>query len=427
MKYSERILANGLKIIEVPSTDAESVVVDFFVKTGSRSETEKENGISHFLEHFLFKGTKKFPSAMAISELVDSIGGEMNANTGKEHTQYYIKSASKYLPVIFEVLTDMIQFPLLDKEELEREKGVIVEEINMYKDTPVAEIENILEGAMWPGDALGRDIAGTKESVVTFTREMFADYIHRHYQTANMILGVSGKYDSKDFNTLIEKYWSGYPKAPFHDWEKVKDEQTAPRVSIQHKDTQQAHMALGFKAFPYGDPRNSAVSVLAAILGGGMSSRLFSEVRERRGLAYYVRAMPGSYQDTGSFTVTSGVQVDKITEALQVILGELKKIKDVPVDEREILKAKEYIKGKTTLALEDNQVRLDWFLERAAFHKKIETPEEVFKRIDAVSAKDIAKVAMELFQNKSMTLAIIGPYKQDAQFKKIFDVENIVQ
>jgi predicted Zn-dependent peptidase len=422
MKYAKKFLSNGLTIIEVPSSDAESVVVDFFVKTGSRSETEKENGISHFLEHFLFKGTKKYPSALAISELVDAIGGEMNANTGKEHTQYYIKSASKHLPLIFEVLTDMIQFPLLDAEELEREKGVIVEEINMYKDTPVAEIENVLEGAMWPKDALGRDIAGTKENVVKFTGEMFRDYISRHYQATNMILGVSGKYSPKEFDALVKKYWSSHPKKSFHKWEKITDKQTEPRVKLEYKDTQQAHLALGFKSFPYGDKRNSAVSVLAAILGGGMSSRLFMEVRERRGLAYYVRAMPGSYQDTGSFTIGSGVQVDKIEEAVKVIFGELKKIKDVPVDEREMQKAKEYIKGKTTLALEDNQVRLDWFLERAAFYKTIETPGEVFKRLDAVTAADVKNVAEELFQNKNLTLAVIGPYKDEKQFKGLLDL-----
>ena len=422
MKYNRKILGNGLTMIEVPSHDAESVVVDFFVKTGSRSEKPKENGISHFLEHFLFKGTKKYPSAMAISEVVDAIGGEMNANTGKEHTQYYIKSASKHLPLIFEILTDMIQNPLLDKEEMEREKGVIVEEINMYKDMPMAEIDNVLERTMWPGDALGRDIAGTKQTVMSFTREMFADYIGRHYQTSNMILGISGKYNPKQLNQLVDKYWKPYPKKRFYGWEKVSDKQNRQRVKIDYKDTQQAHLALGFKGFAYGDQRNAAQSVLAAILGGGMSSRLFTEVREKRGLGYYVRSSPGAYQDTGSFTVSAGVQVDKITEALKIILIELKKVKEVLTGEKEILKAKEYIKGKSILALEDNQVRLDWFLERAAFYKKVETPEEIFKRIDAVTSPDIQKVSRDLFQNKKMTLAVIGPYKTDGQFKKILDL-----
>jgi predicted Zn-dependent peptidase len=422
VKHSKKVLLNGLTIIEVPSHDAESVVVDFFVKTGSRSETAKENGISHFLEHFLFKGTQKYPSAMAISEVVDAIGGEMNASTGKEHTQFYIKSASKHLPLIFEVLTDMVQNPLLDKAEMEREKGVIVEEINMYKDMPMAEIDNVLERAMWPHDALGRDIAGTKETVTSFTREMFADYIGRHYQTSNMILGISGKYNPAELNRLIEKYWKPYPKKRFYGWDKARDKQVKSRIKIDYKDTQQAHLALGFKGFAYGDKHGSAVSVLAAVLGGGMSSRLFTEVREKRGLGYYVRSSPGCYQDTGSFTVSAGVQVDKIYEAISVIAGELKKMKNVLVAEKEILKAKEYIKGKTVLALEDNQVRLDWFLERAAFLKKIETPDEVFKRIDAVTPADIQKAARDLFQNKKMTLAVIGPYKSEIKFKKVLEI-----
>lgn len=422
MKFTKKILSNGLTVLEVPSSDANSVVVDFFVKTGSRSETEKENGISHFLEHFLFKGTKKYPSALAISSLIDSIGGEMNANTGKEHTQFYIKASSEHLELIFEVLTDMIQNPLFDPEELEREKGVIVEEINMYKDTPMYEIENVLEGEMWPKTELGRDIAGTKETVTKFTREMFLDYINRHYQTPNMILGVSGKYNQAKLNSLIQKHWAKYPKRKFHKWNKVQDGQTQPRIKLEFKETEQAHLSLGFKGFKYGDKRNVVQSVLSAVLGGGMSSRLFIEVRERRGLAYYVRASGSSYQDTGSFNVGSGVQVSKIEEAITVILSELKKIKDIQVPAEEIKKAKEYIKGKTILALEDNQVRLDWFLDRAAFHKKINTPEEAFKKIDAVTAKDIQKVANDLFKMSKMTLAIIGPYKDKDKFKKLLHV-----
>ncbi len=419
MKYYKKILPNGLTVIEVPSHDAESVVVDFFVKTGSRSETAKENGISHFLEHFLFKGSKKHPSALAISSLIDSIGGEMNANTGKEHTQFYIKAASQHLTLIFEVLTDMIQNPLLDSAELEREKGVIVEEINMYKDAPMYEIENILENTMWPKDVLGRDIAGTKDTVTKFDRLMFADYINRHYQTPNMILGVSGKYEPKKLNQLIAKYWLKHPKKSFGGWQKAKDKQSSPRLKVQFKQTEQAHLSLGFKGFAYGDKRNAAQSVLAAVLGGGMSSRLFIEVREKRGLAYYIRSSPSNYQDTGLFNIGSGVQVGKIEEAIKVILAELGKIKNGVVAEQELQKAKEYIKGKSTLALEDNQVRLDWFLERQAFYPEVLTPTEVFKKIDAVTSADIQKAARDLFKSSQMTLAVIGPYKDGSKFKKI--------
>ncbi len=419
MKYFLEKLANGLTILKVPSNDAESVVVDFFIKTGSRSESARENGIAHFLEHFLFKGTKNHPSAMAISEIVDAIGGEMNANTGKEHTQYYIKATSTKLELIFEVLTDMLQNPLLDEVELEKEKGVIVEEINMYKDSPMYEIENVLENTMWPNDPLGRDIAGSKETVTKFNKRMFQDYMERHYQTPNMILGISGKYDEKLIKKLISKYWANVPKKRFHNWMPAKDTQNQPRLNIQFKETEQAHLAIGFKGFAYGDKRNTSAQVLAAILGGGMSSRLFTEVREKRGLAYYVRSHPGSFQDTGLFQVNSGVQVGKIQEAIKVILSELELIGREPVAEKDLLKAKEYLKGKTTLALEDNQVRLDWYLDQVAFLKNIKSPMDAFAKIDKVSVKDIQAVAKELFNKKKMTLAVIGPYKSDKLFKDL--------
>jgi predicted Zn-dependent peptidase len=422
MKHLKKVLANGLTVIEIPSHDAESVVVDFFVRTGARSETAKENGISHFLEHFLFKGTKKYPTTMAITELVDGIGGEMNANTGKEHTQYFIKAKSTYLPLIFQVLTDMIQNPLLDAEELEREKGVIVEEINMYKDTPMAEIDNVLEGLMWPKSELGRDIAGTKATVTKFTRAMFQDYLDRHYQLPNMILGVSGKFDHGHLWQLISEHWKRRPKHNFHKWNKVSERQGSARIKVQYKDTEQAHLAFGFRGFDFMDERNSAATVLGAILGGGMSSRLFYEVRERRGLAYYVRANSGNYQDTGVFQIGSGVQVGKIEEAIKVILAELKKISEFLVDDKELTKAKEYIKGKTTLALEDNQARLDWFMEQEAFHDKTETPAVFFDKIDSVTARDVRKIAATLFRNKNMNLAVIGPYKSDKAFKKLLKI-----
>ncbi len=417
MKYYKRVLKNKLTIIEVPSTDAESVVVDFFVKTGSRSETSKENGISHFLEHFLFKGTKKYPTAMAITELVDGIGGEMNANTGKEHTQYFIKAHHSRLEMIFEILTDMIQSPLLDKPEMEREKGVIVEEINMYKDSPRAVVSNLLEETMWPKQALGRDIAGSPETVTKFTQAMFRSYLERHYQTGNMLVGISGKYDRAKLNKLITKYWSKLPSKKFHGWDKSSNGQSSSRIAIHRKDTQQAHFDLGFKSFGYGDKRNKVASVLSSILGGGMSSRLFTEIREKRGLAYYVRAGQGPYIDTGVFDISAGVRVSHLEEALAVTLEELSKIAYGTIEAKELFKAKEFIKGKTTIYLEDNQARLDWFLEQAAFKKETKTPNEAFKEIDSVTIAQVQKLAREIFDPKKMTLAVVGPYKKSMEGK----------
>ncbi len=417
MKYHKRVLKNKLTIIEVPSSDAESVVVDFFVKTGSRSETAKENGISHFLEHFLFKGTKKYPSAMAITELVDGIGGEMNANTGKEHTQYFIKAHHSRLEMIFEILTDMLQNPLLDKPELEREKGVIVEEINMYKDNPRAVVGNLLEEIMWPKQPLGRDIAGSQQTVTKFTQAMFRSYLERHYQTGNMILGISGKYDRAKLNKLIAKYWAKLPSKKYNGWSKSANGQSSPRVAIHHKETQQAHFDLGFKSFGYNDKRGAVATVLSSVLGGGMSSRLFTEIREKRGLAYYVRAGQGPYIDTGVFDISAGVRVSHLEEAVKVTLNELKKIANGKIEAKELQKAKEFVKGKTTIYLEDNQSRLDWYLEQTAFKKETKTPSEAFKEIDAVTANQVQKLAKELFVGNRLSLAVVGPYRKPMERK----------
>jgi predicted Zn-dependent peptidase len=419
MKYTRKVLPNGLTVLTVPSNDAESVVVDFFIKTGSRSETARESGISHFLEHFLFKGTEKYPSAMAITELIDSIGAEMNANTGKEHTQYYIKAQSSHLDLIFEVLTEMLQRPILDAGELEREKGVIVEELNMYRDVPMVEIENVLENAMWPGQSLGRNIVGSQKTVTKFTPAMFRSYLARNYQPGNMILGISGKFDQKQVNFLIKKYWSAVKKSRFDKWQPVVDRQNGLRVELEYKKTQQAHLALAFKGLSSKDPKNPTALVLATILGGGMSSRLFYEIRERRGLAYYIRSSSSNYQDTGAFQISAGVQVDKIEEAVKVIAEELKRIRAFLVDPKELHKAKEYLKGRNTLALEDSQSRLDWVVEQEAFHPEIWLPKTLFQKIDAVTAKDVRAMAKFLFNYKKATLAVLGPYRSDAPFKKL--------
>lgn len=419
MKHYKRILKNGLTIIEVPSETAESVIMDFFVKTGSRSESAKENGISHFLEHFLFKGTKNYPSSKIITELVDGVGGEMNANTGKEHTQYFIKTHHSKLELIFKILTDMIQNPLLDKEEMEREKGVIVEEINMYRDMPMRLIGDVLEEVMWEKDPLGRHIAGSPEVVKKFTQGMFASYLTRHYQPKNMILGVAGKYDRALLNKLIKQHWEKLPAKNFHSWPKAKDSQKETRLKVVFKNSDQAHFNLGFKGLKYSDKKNAVAVALSAILGGGMSSRLFSEIRERRGLAYYVRASNTSYQDTGVFDISAGIRVDAIYEALEVTLAEIQKIKNELVGDAELKKTKEYLKGRTTLALEDNQNCLDWFLEEAAFKREIKTPKDAFKELDQVTPKQIQALANELFQSNKMTLALIGPYKSEKKFKDI--------
>lgn len=407
--YKVSKLKNGLTVLKVPIRGARSVIVDMFVKAGSRNEEKNINGISHFLEHLFFKGSKRFPTAHALSHALDAIGAEYNANTGKEHTQYYIKAAKKHLKFIFETLIDVVQNPIFAPEEIEREKGVIVEEINMYEDTPIRDVDDKLESLMWPRHPLGRNIAGTKAVVKGISRPEIINYKSRYYQPGNMILSVGGAYQEKLLDDLVRRYWSKQTARRVPKWQRAASWQRRPVFKLFQKPTEQYHLSLGFRSYDYNHKRNSALLVLSVLLGGGMSSRLFIEVRERRGLAYYVKAEAASYQDTGNFVIKAGVRSGAFTEAVGVIIKELHKIKQEPLSEAELNKAKEYLKGTLTLALEDSEALLGWYLSQVAFRKKILTPEAAFEELSQVSAADVQAVARDILRSSKLNLAVIGP------------------
>ncbi|OGE76759.1 MAG: hypothetical protein A3C85_02685 [Candidatus Doudnabacteria bacterium RIFCSPHIGHO2_02_FULL_48_21] len=416
--FKKQILKNGLTVLKVPIKGAQSVLVDMFVKVGSRQEEKRVNGISHFLEHLFFKGSEKYPTAQELSHALDAIGAEYNANTGKEHTQYYIKAAKKHLPFIFEVLTDMLQHPVFDAAEIEREKGVIAEEINMYEDTPMRHVEDVLEEIMWPDQPLGRNIAGTKPIVSKISRRDIFDYVKAYYQPENMIMAVAGAFDEEIFDKLVYLHWSKLSNKKVPKWIMAVEKKAGPALRIAPKKTEQMHLALGFKSYEYNHPNYIPQLVLATILGGGMSSRLFTEIRERRGLAYYVKASSSNYQDTGLFVVQAGVRQGSLSESIKVTLEELKKIKQEIVPDREMKKAREYIKGTLTLSLEDSENLLGWYLEQIAFRKKVLEPEEAFKAIDSVTARDVQRVAKETFDAKKLNLAVVGAGKP-AEIQKL--------
>src|SRR3989344_1501009 len=406
--YKKQILKNGLTILKVPVKGAHSVLLDVFVKVGSRQETPQINGISHFLEHLFFKGSAKYPTAQDLSHALDEIGAEYNANTGKEHTQYYIKAAKKHLPFIFDVLTDMLQRPAFAEAEIEREKGVIIEEINMYEDTPMRHVEDVLEEVMWPDQPLGRNIAGTKDVIRKIKRRDFLDYVSAYYQPQNMILAVSGAYDERALDKMIAQMWGRVKNQRSPRWRKAVEKQTVPSIQIAPKKTEQLHLALGFRSYDYNHPSYITQLVLATILGGGMSSRLFDEIREKRGLAYYVKAAPSNYQDTGLFVIQAGVRQGSLTESIKVIISELKRIRDVSVPDRELNKAREYIKGTLTLSLEDSEALLGWYLDQIAFRHKVLEPDEAFAAVDKVTAEAIQKLAKDIFQSSKLNLAVVG-------------------
>jgi predicted Zn-dependent peptidase len=418
LPYNKKVYKNGLTLLSVSIPTALSVTMSIFVKAGSRQETARVNGISHFLEHLHFKGTKKFRTAKKLSEVVDSVGGEFNANTGKEHTQYFIRGAAQHLPLIADVLTDLLQNPLFDEKEIEREKGVIIEEINMYKDNPQIHIESLFEETMWPDTALGRDIAGTADVIRSIKRKDIIDYRKEWYQPSNTIIAVAGKFDQQQLEDMIGKMWEKVKGPTVAKYAPMKLIQTAPKLAIEKKPTEQAHMMVGFKGFDYNHKMNPQLQLMSAVLGGGMSSRLFLQIRERRGLAYYVGSSFNNYRDAGNFYVRAGLKVASAPEALEVILAELVKLAEQGVGSKELKKAKEYIKGRIVLAMEDPHGTLDWYLTQTAFTNTIETPAQAFAKLDKIGSDEIMALAKQMFNKKTLVAAAIGPFKDDTEFKK---------
>ncbi len=422
MKYNLNTLKNGLRVITVPIKGLASATVTIWVKTGSRLEEARTSGISHFLEHMVFKGSKKRPSAKEIAEAIDAIGGEFNAGTSKDWTNFFIKTRAENLDKAFDVLSDMVINPLLKKEEIEREKGVIVEEIKMYEDTPMMRIGDIFEELVFSGSPLGRDIAGTESTVKGIKRNDFLRYRSIHYYPENMLVTVAGGVSSKESEGLAGKYFMGLSsRKAKYTYKRFESKQTQPLTKLHGKKKEQAHFILGFRGNGRDYQGRFAETVLATILGGSASSRLFIEVRERRGLAYAIKTSADRYNDTGYMATQAGVDTQRVEEAIKVTLDEHYKLanKTKPISKGELVRAKEFLKGHTALALEDTKDVNGFFGEQGLFLKEILTPEEVFKKIDKVSIDEVLSEANKLFKPERLNLAIIGPYEDENRFQKL--------
>lgn len=423
MDFGKRVLKNKLRVISVPVPGVESATLAVWVKTGSRNEDKRVNGISHFLEHMAFKGSKKRPSAKKISEAVDSIGGEFNAATSKDWTNFYIKARSGAIETAFDVLSDMVINPLLEPKEIEREKGVIVEEIAMYEDTPMIKIGDVFEQLAFAGSPLGWDTAGTAESVKRIAKSDFVSYRKEHYYADNIIVAVAGGVTSNTIEQLTGKYFGDLRTEEMKKSkiEEFKVVQKSPQVKLHPQKKEQAHFILGFPGDGRGYGGRFAQGVLSAILGGGMSSRLFTEVRERRGLAYAVRTSMERYAETGYLGTYVGVDPKKAEEAIKVIIDQCFGLarNKYKISGRELKKAKEYLKGHLALALEDTKNVNGFFAEQALFLKETITPDMVYKKIDEVNVKDVLYEANRLFKPERLNLAVIGPYNSDERFRKL--------
>lgn len=425
MQYKKQTLPNNLRLVTVPMPGVASVTVLLMVGAGSRYEEKNINGISHFLEHMAFKGTQNRPTALAISSIIDGIGGEFNAFTSKDHTGYYIKAASQHLTLQVDVLSDMLLHSKFDPAEIEKERGVIIEEINMYEDTPMRKVGDLYENLLYGDTKLGRDISGRKEVIKSVKREDFTDYISRFYGPANTIIAIAGgigsgtKWPEEKIVEIVNQYFGDWKSKKTVIPEKAADGQEKPNVLVHFKDTQQAHLCLGFRSYHLTHPGRYKLGVLTAILGGGMSSRLFIEVRERRGLAYYVRSANEQYSDVGNFVTQAGVDVVRIDDAISVMLEEFAKVRLNSITSEELVKAKEYLKGRFILELEDSRNVAALFSSEELLEEDIKTPEDIMKEIDSVTLDDVTLVANDIFRENTLNLAVIGPYKEEERFGKL--------
>ncbi len=413
MKFSRKILPNGLRVITVPMPSLESVTVIAMVAAGSRYETKKNNGISHFLEHMAFKGTEKRPSAMDISSIIDGMGGEFNAYTGKEITGYYIKSAKARMETSLDVISDMLMNSKLDPAEIDKERGVITEEINMYEDMPARKIGDIYEALLYGNTPMGWDIAGEKENIKTISQADFRSYMDELYSADNVTVVVAGGIDSDTAFAQVEKYFGGMKKFTTKKALPIVEKQDKPEILIKNKKTEQIHVAIGVRTAPLNSSKKYPLSVLAAILGGGMSSRLFSEVREKRGLAYYIRTNSDEYTDAGTLVTMAGIDPKRVLEAVEVIVEEYRKVAkgEMKLTDEELKKAKEFLKGHLVLGLEDSNSVAGFYGHQELLEEEIENPDTILAKLDAVTKEEVEKVGQEFFVESGLNLALIGNFE----------------
>jgi predicted Zn-dependent peptidase len=418
--FQRETLSNGVRVLAAPMPQVQSVACFVMLAAGSRYETPETSGIAHFAEHMFFKGTERRPTAQQIGLELDGIGAEFNAFTGKEYTGYYVKCAAEHRQHSFDVLVDMLQHSRFDPEEIEREKGVIVEEMNMYFDTPRDYISGVYHQLLYDDTPLGWDIVGRKETVRAATRETFLDYTEKWYRAPRMVVGIAGNFPDgvrDELEELLGAVEGGDPGGPAPIGPAVDG--SAPAVKVHSKESDQAHICLGVPSYPLDHPDRYALQIVGTVLGTGMSSRLFTEVRERRGLAYYVFATNHSYTDTGSLYAQAGVDIKRIDEAVETIARELRKIAKEPVPADELEKAKNVAKGRFVLQTESPHGMIVFGLRREVLEGRAPEPEEVLDGVDAVTADDVQRVAADVIGNKGLNLALIGPFDDGERFEKL--------
>ncbi len=419
--YKKKTLTNGMRILSIPKKGTKAAVVLVLVKTGSKYEDKELMGISHFLEHMLFKKTEKRPNLLRIAEDLDKVGGVFNAFTGEDYTGYYAKVNYKKLDLALDWVSDIYLNSLIPQEELQKERGVISEEINMRYDNPMTYTQVLWQRLLYGDQPAGWDIAGSKESVGNIGREDLLNYLNNQYTASNTLVVVAGNVKNNGVFRKVEKYFSSIRKNKPKDKVPVLELQDKPEVNLLERDTDQTHLCLGVRGFNSFSHHKYTQEIIATILGGMMSSRLFSKIREEKGLAYYIQAAASDNPDTGYLVSRAGIENEKAKEGIEAILEEFKRIREEEVKKEELQKAKDYIKGKTSLILESSDSLAFFYGSQELLEDKILSPEEVFKKIDQVSIKGVKEASREMFKAENLNLALIGPFKEKEEFEKIME------
>ena len=403
-------LPNGISLVQIPLQGTEAVTAIVLMGVGSRYESDKQQGLAHFTEHMVFKGGKTFTDAQAISQALDAVGGEFNAFTSQEFTGFYTKTAARHLELGLDVLSDMVLHAQFPAEELEKEKGVIVEEINMYEDIPMRKVDQLLSKLVFGDTPMGRKILGTKESVTAFTREDFVKYREQFYFGHQCTVVLAGKLDEVAARAMVETMFAELPKGqPYKPLPSAF--LSGPKVLLETTDSQQSHLMVATKGYELSHPKRYAYRVMTTILGGNMSSRLFVSVREKQGLCYYVRAVPDTYVDAGVLACAAGVDNNRLRLAVSAIVKELALLRDQPVGPEELDRAKQYMLGKMLLGLEDSEEVAEFYGMQDLLEHATLSPDEIEKEIMAVTAEEVQEICKELFTDENLRLAVVGPEK----------------
>lgn len=410
MDFTKTTLNGGLRIITVPLPTAASVTLGFYVATGSRYEPKEVSGLSHFLEHMLFKGSQNYPTAKDIFGAVERLGGVLNGWTDVEATAYWVRVPADQLEKALAVLADLVFHPLFDKEELEKERQVVLEEIARRNDHPEELSFELLGETLWPNQALGRWVLGKKGSLAAIDRGVMQSYWQGQYTAGNMVFGAAGALAEETLLELLRQQLPPRPAVAALAWEKAVEKQDKPRLSLLTKKTDQAHLCLGFPSLPNHHPQRFTLEVLSAILGEGAASRLFQNIREKMGLAYSVGSDVAFLRDTGEVVVHAGLNTGKLALAVKEILREVKRMKDEAVKVDELNLAKAMLKGHLLLGLEDTHSALDFFARQELLVGEVLRPEEVVAKLAAVTREEVQALAAQIFTPAHLNLALVGPY-----------------